>query len=249
MQLEGKIALVTGGTKGIGAATAVELTRRGADVAINGRHDDEEAQATKKQIESFGRRAAIVVADVGKPDEATRCVTETVERLGPIDVLVHSAGGAIRGGILDVSPEDWHEAFDVHVHAVFHLVRAAAPAMQAKKEGAIILVSSVAGIRGLPALMPYQVVKGAIPQFTRALARELANDNVRVNAVAPGIIATRFHAGLAPEQRQHNLDHRIPLHREGTTEQVAQMIVELAANDYMTGETVVIDGGLTMRIA
>ena len=121
--------------------------------------------------------------------------------------------------------------------------------MQPKREGAIVLVSSVAGIRGVPMMMAYQVVKGAIPQFTRALARELADDNIRVNAVAPGIIATRFHAGLTPEQRKNNCDNRIPLHREGTAEQVGQMIVQLAANDYMTGETVVIDGGLTMRIA
>lgn len=249
MQLEGKVALVTGGTKGIGAATAVELARAGAEVAVNGRYDDAEAQQVLAQIEALGRRGALIVADVGKPDEAARAVGETAEKLGPVGVLVHSAGGAVHGGFLDISPEAWHEAFDVHVHAAFHLCRAAIPMMQGKKEGAIVLVSSVAGIRGLPVMAAYQVVKGAIPQLTRALAREFADDNIRANAVAPGIIATRFHAGMTPEQRRHNLRNRIPLHREGTAEQVAQLIVELAANDYMTGETVTIDGGLTMRIA
>ena len=249
MKLDGKVALVTGGTKGIGAAAAVELAAAGADVAVNGRYDDREAAETKSRIENLGRRCIVVVADVGKPEEATRCVTETADRLGPVDVLVHSAGGAIHGGLLDLSPDDWHAAFDVHVHAIFHLCRAVVPMMQKKQEGAIVLVSSVAGIRGIDALMAYQVVKGTIPQFTRALAREFADDNIRVNAVAPGVIRTRFHANMSPERRKHNLENRIPLHREGTPEQVGRMIVELATNDYMTGETVVIDGGLTMRIA
>jgi len=93
------------------------------------------------------------------------------------------------------------------------------------------------------------VVKGALPQFARALARELANDNIRVNCIAPGIIRTRFHDAMTPEQKRHNLENRIPLHREGTPEQVATLIAEVVTNDYITGETFVIDGGLTMRIA
>ncbi|MBN1587924.1 MAG: SDR family oxidoreductase [Pirellulales bacterium] len=249
MELEGRVALVTGGTKGIGAATAVALAGRGADVAINGRHDDDEARQTRAAIEALGRRCAMVVADVGQADQATRCVTETVDQLGRLDVLVHSAGGGVAGKLLELTPDAWHEAFDVHVHAVFHLARAAVPRMKSRGEGAIVLVSSVAGIRALPAFLAYQVVKGAVPHFARALARELADDHIRVNAVAPGIISTRFHAGVTAEQRQFNCDHRIPLHREGTPEQVARLIVELATNDYLTGETVTIDGGLTMRIA
>lgn len=249
MDLTEKIALVTGGTRGIGAAAAIELARRGADVAIVGRHKDDEASQTLARIEALGRRALLITADVGKPEQATRSVHEAAERLGPVDVLVHSAGGPVPGGLLDLSPETWHEAFDVHVHAIFHLCRAAVPAMQQKKQGAVVLVSSVAGIRGVHFALAYQVVKGAIPQFTRALARLLADDNVRVNAVAPGIIRTRFHEKMTPEQRKHNLDNRIPLHREGTPEQVATLIAELAANDYITGEVMTVDGGLTMRIA
>ena len=120
--------------------------------------------------------------------------------------------------------------------------------MRAKKEGAIILISSVAGTRGVITNPAYQVVKGALPQFARALAREFANDNILVNCVAPGIIRTAFHATMSEAQKKLNLEQRIPLHREGTPEQVAEAILMLVKNDYITGETVTVDGGLTMRI-
>jgi 3-oxoacyl-[acyl-carrier protein] reductase len=155
----------------------------------------------------------------------------------------------VNGGLLEITPEAWNAAFDLHVHAIFHMSRAVIPAMQAKKEGAIILISSVAGLRGVITNPAYQVVKGALPQFARALAREFAADNIRVNCVAPGIIRTAFHAAMSAEQKKINLDQRIPLGREGTAEQVAEAIVLLAKNDYITGETLTIDGGLTMRIA
>ncbi len=132
---------------------------------------------------------------------------------------------------------------------MYYLCRAAVPLMKERGEGSIVLISSVAGIRGVHFALPYQVVKGALPQFARALARLHADDNIRVNCVAPGIIRTQFHAKMTPEQKKHNLDNRIPLHREGTPEQVATLIAEVAANDYVTGETFTIDGGLTMRIA
>ena len=249
MNLENKIALVTGGTKGIGAATAIALAREGAHVAIVGRHEDEDARATKKLVAALGRRCEIIVADCGQPADATRCEQETVAKLGGVHVLVHSAGGPVNGGLFEITPEMWSAAFDVHVHAIFHLCRAAIPLMHKKKEGVVILVSSTAGIRGIITNVAYQVAKGALPQFARALAREFANDNIRVNCVAPGVIRTRFHANMSEQQKKLNLEQRIPLHREGTAEQVASVIVELVKNDYLTGETFTIDGGLTMRIA
>jgi NAD(P)-dependent dehydrogenase (short-subunit alcohol dehydrogenase family) len=249
MQLAGKIALVTGGTRGIGAATAIALAREGADVAIVGRKIDAEAAATRDAILKLGRRCEILQADCGKASEASRCVKETELKLGPVSVLVHSAGGPVNGGLFDLTPETWSSAFDLHVHAVFHLSRAVIPSMQAKKEGAIILISSVAGIRAFATHVAYQVVKGALPQFARALAREFAGDNIRVNCVAPGIIRTAFHAAMSAEQKKINLEQRIPLRREGSSEQVAEAIVLLAKNDYITGETLAVDGGLTMRMA
>jgi len=249
MDLSGKIALVTGGTRGIGAATAISLAEEGAQVALVARRLDEQTMTTRDAIVALGRKCELLQADCAQPEEATRCVRETESRLGAVDVLVHSAGGPINGGLFDLTPEAWQAAFDVHVHAIFHLCRAVIPAMRRKKEGAIILISSTAGLRGIITNIAYQVAKGALPQFARALAREFAGDNIRVNCVAPGVVRTDFHKTMSEEQRRLNLEQRIPLHREGRPEQVAQAIMMLVKNEYITGETVTVDGGLTMRIA
>jgi len=248
MNLSKKHCLITGGTKGIGATTALQFAECGADLALVARNLDEEAQQLQAQIEKLGRRCVLIAADVGIPEEATRCVAEAEKALGPVAVLVHAAGGAVNGGLLALTPEAWTAAFAVHVHAVFHLSRAAIPGMKKQKDGVIILISSAAGLRGIKSNVAYQTVKGALPQLTRALAFEFADDNIRVNCVAPGVIRTRFHNAMTPQAKQHNLDNRIPLHREGTPEQVSSLIRELVQNDYITGETVAIDGGLTMRI-
>ena len=124
MNLQNKIALVTGGTKGIGAAAALALARDGAHLAISARHDDAEAKSTRDAIRALGRRCEFIPADFAKPAEATRAVEETVRLLGGIDVLVHSAGGPVNGGLFEITPEQWQSAFDVHVHAIFYLCRA-----------------------------------------------------------------------------------------------------------------------------
>ncbi|HEY2586026.1 MAG TPA: SDR family oxidoreductase [Tepidisphaeraceae bacterium] len=248
MDLTQTATLVTGGTRGIGAAAAIAFAERGSNVAIVARRIDDEARGIQQKIESLGRRCVLIAGDMAKPEYAKRSIEETISKLGTIDLLVHSAGGPVNGGLLEITPEQWCAAFDVHVHAIFHLCRAAIPIMRKKKSGSIVLIGSTAGIRGIRSNVAYQAVKGAIPQLTRALAYEFADDNIRVNCVAPGVIRTDFHAKMTPEQRKHNLDNRIPLHREGTPEQVATLIREVATNDYITGETFVIDGGLTMRI-
>lgn len=249
MDLTGKAGLVTGGTRGIGSAAAVAMAREGMDVAIIGRQPDADAEATRRQIAGLGRRCELLLADCAIASEAARCVQVAAQKLGRLDVLVHSAGGPVNGGLLELTPEAWHSAFDIHVHAIFYLCRAAIPLMRRQSEAAVILISSTAGIRGIPTNIAYQVAKGAIPQFTRALAREFARDNIRVNCVAPGVIRTRFHAGMSDQQKKLNLEQRIPLRREGTPGQVGDLILALVKNDYITGETFTIDGGLTMRIA
>jgi NAD(P)-dependent dehydrogenase (short-subunit alcohol dehydrogenase family) len=247
MDLKNKVCLITGGTKGIGAAAAVALAEQGAKVSIVARTMDDDAKKTRSRLEKHGK-CALIAGDVAKAADVARMVDETVKALGAIDVLVHAAGGPVNGGLFDLTPEQWHAAFDVHVHPIFHLSRAVIPAMKEKKEGVILLVSSTAGIRGVRTNVAYQTVKGAIPQLVRALAFEFAEWNIRVNGVAPGIIRTAFHAKMPAEVKEHNLKNRIPLHREGTPEQVATVCRELITNDYITGETYTIDGGLTMRI-
>ena len=235
--------MITGGTKGIGAAIAIDLARQGCDVAINGRHDDAAAAATKRAIEAAGR-------NVRRSSPTSRGRTKWSERsakppaaLGGLDILVHSAGGPSLGTIDECSPEQWNATFDVHVHAAYLPVPPRAADHAQSGEGAIIFVSSVAGIRGVPNAIAYGTAKGAILQFTRCLARDEADDNIRVNCVAPGIIRTRFHESMTPEAKAHNLAVRIPLHREGTPEQVAEAVRLLVTNEFITGELIVVDGG------
>src|SRR5690606_17587721 len=137
-----------------------------------------------------------------------------------IDMLVHAAGGPAPGKILDVAPADWMQAFALHVHPVYHLFRAAHPYL-AREGGAVLLVSSVAGLRGCPGTVAYQTVKGALLPLARALAFDHAHENIRINVIAPGIIRTRFHETMTDAARDHNLKNRIPLRREGTIEDVA----------------------------
>ncbi len=249
MELQGKVCLITGGSSGIGAATARKFAVRGADIAICGLAADELlAQSVQRDIQALGRKALTIAADVSNPQEAVRCVAETMAVFGSLDVLVHCAGGPANGGLLDVDPCTWYRAFDIHVHAAFHLARAAVPCMVKRGGGAILLISSAAGARGCAGAIAYGVAKGAIPQFTRDLARELADSNIRVNCVSPGIIRTRFQEYLTSEQVENNTRNRIPLHREGQPEEVAAALTALVENDFITGAEIPVDGGMVMRM-
>jgi NAD(P)-dependent dehydrogenase (short-subunit alcohol dehydrogenase family) len=244
-----KRALITGGTKGIGAAIALDLARQGCDVAINGRHQDADADATLRAIAAAGRKGTLIVADVAVAEEAARTVHEAANALDGIDILVHCAGGPSPGTIEQCPPDQWHATLAVHVDAAYYLCRAALPLMRPNRDGAIIFVSSVAGIRGIPGAIAYATVKGAILQFTRSLARDVADDNIRVNCVAPGVIRTRFHENMTPAAQAHNLAVRIPLHREGTPNDVAEVVRLLVSNQFITGETIVVDGGMSMQVS
>ncbi len=248
MNLAGKRVLITGGTRGIGAAIALDVAKAGAHVAINGRQRDDDAERLLSRLQTLDHQAVLITADMAEPDEIERCVAEAAKQLGGVDVLIHSAGGPSPGSLAEVTPAQWRETFAVHVDAAYYLCRAALPWLKKNQEGAILLISSAAGIRGCPGALAYCTVKGAILQFTRALARDLADDNIRVNCLAPGIIRTRFHSGMTDEQQAHNLSQRIPLHREGTVEDVADAARLLLTNEFITGESIVIDGGMTMQI-
>ena len=246
MDLKGKVALITGGTHGIGASIAEHLAESGAHVCLVGRNEDQ--YGIKKTIEALGVKCELLQADLSKEEDCKRVVEDTVAALGEIDILVHSAGSAAPGGLLTGARDVWYQAFDIHIHAAFHLAAAAVPSMKKNNGGAMIFISSAAGIRGVKNALAYATVKGALPQFTRALAFELSDSNIRVNCVSPGVIRTRFQNFLTPEQAKNNIDNRIPLHREGTPADVADAVSMLIKNEFITGENITIDGGMTMRI-
>jgi NAD(P)-dependent dehydrogenase (short-subunit alcohol dehydrogenase family) len=248
MKLDGKVAFITGGTLGIGAAIARELARRGASIAVVARHLDDPADQLRGDMEGLGRKFFAHAGDMAREADCVAAVEETVRHFGRLDVLVHNAGGPSPGKIEDVSSEQWRETMALHVDALFYLCKAALPHIKKQPEGAIITIASSAAIRGVPGAIAYATAKGAVPQFTRCLARDVADFNIRVNCVAPGVIRTRFHDDMPAERKKLNLEQRIPLHREGTSEQVAEVVALLVTNDYITGETIVIDGGLTSRI-
>ncbi|MDP4131359.1 MAG: SDR family oxidoreductase [Bacteroidota bacterium] len=246
MDICDKVAFITGGTHGIGAAISLALAGQASKISLVARNTEE--SAVRKQLESLGIQCLLISADLSKEDECKRAVQETIDHFGGIDILVHSAGAAAAGGLLNGAREVWYQAFDIHLHAAFHLCAAAVPSMRKRKGGAIVFISSAAGLRGVKNALAYAVVKGAIPQFTRALALELSDFNIRVNCVSPGVIRTRFQDYLSADQIKNNLDNRIPLHREGKPEDVADAVEMLIRNDFITGENIVVDGGMTMRI-
>jgi NAD(P)-dependent dehydrogenase (short-subunit alcohol dehydrogenase family) len=243
---EGEVAIITGGTRGIGAAIGLRLAERGVRLVVNGRERDKGVDETvaalkaKTDVEThFG--------DAADPATAAALVEGASRRFDRIDYLVPAAGGPAYGTILEHTPETWEAAFRIHIHAIFHLFRAAHPLL-AVRGGSVLMIGSVAGIRGVPGAAVYATVKGALPNMARALARDHAKENIRVNVIEPGVIRTRFHEKMTPEAERNNLDNRIPLKRFGTADQVSTAAVELLTNTYITGETLVIDGGLSMRV-
>ncbi|MCB1486614.1 MAG: SDR family oxidoreductase [Bauldia sp.] len=239
------VALVTGGTRGIGLAIARSLLDEGARVAISGRNATDEAEALRD--EAGDDRVLLVLGDVGEPAVARRMVEEAAAWHDRLDILVHSAGGPAPGTMLAIEPETWMSAFDVHVHPVFHMFRAAHPYL-ARKGGAVLLISSVAGIRGCPGTVAYQTVKGALIPMARALAFDHGPENIRINVLAPGIIRTRFHEAMTDQAKAHNIGSRIPLRREGGVDDVAFAAMQMLGNEFITGEVLTIDGGMSMRV-
>lgn len=244
-EITDKLAVITGGTRGIGLAIGEAFLAGGGNVVLNGRSATEEASAL---VEEHGAaRVAIELGDVSDPTEATSLIEKSAKRFGRVDVLVHSAGGPTPGRVTDITTETWMSAFAIHVHPVFHLFRAAHPYLK-REGGAVLLVSSVAGLRGCPGTPAYQTVKGALIPLAKALAFDHARDGIRVNLITPGIIRTRFHDAMSEQAKAHNIANRILLGREGSVEDVAEAAMTMITNEFITGEYLTIDGGMSMRV-
>ena len=236
--LEGKTALVTGASRGIGKAIAVELAAAGANVVVgyNSGRDDAEAVA-----EEIGGRA--VQADVSAPDEARALVEEA----GDLDVLVNNAGLTRDGVLARMTDEDWQAVIDTNLASVFYTCRAASRGMMRKRNGAIVNLSSIVGVHGNWGQTNYAASKAGIIGFTKSLARELGSRNVRANVVAPGYVTTRL-TDVLPEEATRTMLANTPLGRLGDPEDVAHAVRFLCSDaaSFITGEVLLVDGGLGM---
>lgn len=243
--LEGRAALVTGASRGIGKAIALELARHGAAVAVSYRERREAAEETAAGVEALGGRALVCQADVSRQEDVARLVERTVRELGAVDVLVCNAAVVLSKLASLQTVEDWRSVLDVDLLGPFLCIREAIPHMLARRRGSIICVSSIVAQRGSTGLASYAAAKGGLEAMVRALAVELAKKRIRVNAVAPGIIQTEMTAELRHLSSDEILKH-IPLGRFGEPEEVARAVRFLASDDasYITGETLGVHGGL-----
>jgi len=243
--LTGKAALVTGASRGIGRAVALELAGLGAAVALNYRHHEDEARAAVEQIVAGGGQAVALSADVSDAEAAAALVAQASERLGGLQILVNNAGVSRDNLALRMKDEEWQEVISVDLSGAFYCSRAALKLMLRQHWGRIVNIASVAGIAGNAGQANYSAAKAGLIGLTRALAREVGSRSITVNAVAPGLIETDMTASLASEllERGRNL---ASLGRLGSAQEVAAAVAFLAspAASYITGAVLPVDGGL-----
>ena len=240
-----KIAIVTGGSRGIGRAIVLALSRAGADCAFTYSKDHAPAESLVQEVRSLGRRALAVQRDARDFDGAKTLVEEIKNTFGNIDILVNNAGITRDRSLMMMSREDWSDVVDTNLTGVFNATRACIITFLKQKSGNIVNISSVSGVHPLPGQVNYAAAKAGVIGFTKSLAREVAPYNIRVNAVAPGFIETEMTAGLGEKNRERFLG-MVPLGRFGTAEEVAMAVLFLLSDRsrYITGQTIQLDGGL-----
>jgi len=236
--LNGHTALVTGASRGIGAAIALALAEAGAAVAVNYRQHATEADAVVAKIKDIGGRATAIAADVSQAAAVAKMVDHVTSTLGPIDILVNNAGIAIVRGIDDLTESDFDATIGVNLKSAFLCTQAVVPAMRAKKWGRIVNISSGAARGGGAIGVHYNASKAGMEGLTRGYAARLVKEGITVNAVAPVLIETDMMRGRS------DLAARIPLGRFGRPEEVAQAVLMVLGNDYMTGQTIMLNGGM-----
>ncbi len=247
MTLQGKIALVTGGATGLGRAITLLLAREGAAVAVNYSSSEAEAQETARQAAKAGVKAVAVKADVSRDAGARSLVDGVARELGGLDILVNNAGwtSPVPHQELDsLTDEIWDRVMAVNVRGAFYCVRAAVPHMERRGGGVVINITSVAAMTGAGSSMAYAASKAALGTLTLSLARALAPKKIRVNAVAPGVMATGFGGGFISDEMLRSVATSNAIGRPAAIDEGAQAVLHLVTNGSMTGHTTVVDGGL-----
>ena len=247
MLLVEKTALVTGASRGIGRAAALELAKAGAKVAVNFAGNRTAAEEVVSMIEATGGQAMLVQADVGNAADVEAMIKAVVERFGRIDILVNNAGITRDNLIMRMKEEDWDAVIHTNLKGIFNCTKAVSKLMMKQRYGRIINMASVVGVMGNAGQANYAAAKAGVIGFTKSMAKELASRNITVNAVAPGYISTDMTANL-PEQARLELQSQIPLQRLGNPEDVAAAVLFLVSPgaDYITGQTIHVDGGMVM---
>lgn len=244
MSLRGKVAIVTGGSRGIGRETALELARNGCSILVNYSKDEEGAKETEKLIDEIGGFSKSIKEDVGSFEGSKRIVDFAIASFGKIDIIVNNAGRSYIGLFMDMGKEDIDNIVNTNLMGTMYLSKHAIPHML-NRGGSIINISSMWGEVGASCEVAYSTTKGGMNLFTKALAKEMAPSNIRVNAIAPGVINTQMNGFLNDEDRKA-LEEEIPMGRFGDVSEIAKAVKFLASDDssYLTGQIIRIDGGM-----
>ena len=248
MVFKDKVAIVTGGSRGIGKALVLMLAREGADVAFTYAKSVEDAQKLCSEVTQLGRKPLALQMDVADFDKAKELIEKVKENLGRLDILVNNAGIIRDKALMMMTKDDWREVIDTNLNGTFNVTRNAIVTFLKQKSGSIVNITSVSGVAGMSRQTNYAASKAGIIGFTKSLAKEVAPYNIRVNAVAPGFIETDMISGLKDEYKEE-LKKKIPLSRLGRVEDVAgavKFLLSEAAN-FITGQTIIVDGGLFIQ--
>lgn len=243
-KLSGKIALITGASRGIGRAIAIEMAKEGASIAINYSKDDNGAKETLEQIKKINGYGVLVKEDISSYENTKTMVDEIISTMGRIDILVNNAGISTVGLFMDSDEESINKIMNVNLMGPIYLTRHVINYMMMKKSGSIVNISSMWGEVGASCEVLYSASKGGINLFTKALAKELAPSNIRVNGIAPGVIDTSMNSFLGEEDRK-SLEEEIPMGRFGESDEIGKLAVFLCSDDssYITGQIIRADGG------
>jgi 3-oxoacyl-[acyl-carrier protein] reductase len=247
IDLSGKAAVVTGGSRGIGKAIVLRLATQGADVAFSYRGNVAAAEATAEEVRALGRTALPIAADVTQPEAAEALIKGALEALGKVDILVNNAGITRDDLIMRMGIDAWREVLETNLFGAFYTLKAVTRPMLKARGGRIVNITSVSGQAGQMGQANYSSAKAGLIGLTKAAARELASRGITVNAVAPGFVLTELTQDL-PEALQAQITERTPLGRFGTTQEIADAVAFLASDEagYITGQVLAVDGGLVM---